>query len=88
MACLYTYIAIQLDDESWITDHADIVHQTSRIEQYIASLYWVFETFSTVGYGDISPTRQAEYLFTFLLQCIGMFFFAMFVSKITNLFNQ
>ncbi len=87
MACFYTYIA-KSSEESWITSGEDIVSQDSTFHQYIAALYWTFETITTVGYGDISASSSYEYIFVCALECIGMGFFAIFVSKITDLLNQ
>ena len=53
IACIWHYIAIYQDEpieESWLgTDELD------NQEAYMKSLYWTITTFSTVGYGDISP---------------------------------
>jgi hypothetical protein len=36
--------------------------------EYIASIYFIFTTLSTVGYGDVVGTESVEYLFqSFLL---------------------
>jgi len=53
IACAWHYIAIHQDEpieDSWITTDAK-----DNQEAYMTSLYWTITTFSTVGYGDISP---------------------------------
>ena len=39
-------------DDGWVTANQDLL-STEVFWIYVASYYWVIETFSTVGYGDI-----------------------------------
>lgn len=32
----------------------------SVANQYVVSLYWSFQTFTSVGYGDITPATETE----------------------------
>jgi hypothetical protein len=62
IACFWHYIAIKEDvplEKTWMQG----VVMTNQ-EAYVASLYWTMVTFSTVGYGDITPKTDAEIAYT------------------------
>jgi len=40
------------------------------------SMYFMLTTFSTVGYGDFSPTSKGEMVFGILIQLFGVTIFA------------
>ena len=42
----------------------------------IFSYYWVFEVFSTVGYGDFAGGTKFEYLITLTLEFSGLLVFS------------
>ena len=37
-----------------------------RENRYLVALYWVVTTFTTVGYGDVTPSDDGETLFALL----------------------
>lgn len=53
--------------------------------QYIASIYYIFATLSTVGYGDIVGTDAYEYAFQIVVQIIGIGFFAYVMGNLHNI---
>lgn len=55
---------------------------------YISSIYWVFTTLSTLGYGDLFPVEKNEYLFTMLIEFMGVFLFAYMMGNINNLIEK
>lgn len=57
----------------------------SSFAQYTMSLYWAITTMTTIGYGDITPSREYEILFTIFAQLIGVSFFALLVTQINEL---
>jgi len=59
-----------------------------RTTVYITSIYWVFTTLSTLGYGDYYPVYQNEYLFTMGIEFLGVFLFAYMMGNINGLFEK
>ena len=55
--------------------------------QYIFAFYWIFEVITTVGYGDYVGKTSEEYLFSIVLQFIGLIFFSFLMGSINGIFN-
>ena len=59
--------------------------QDSPFEQYSRALYWSMTTITTIGYGDVTPIRVGEILFTIMAEFIGILIFALLVDKVVQL---
>ena len=70
---------------SWV--YASEFEQESITTRYIFSLYWIFEVITTVGYGDYSGQTSNEYIFSILLEFIGLTFFSFLMGSITSIVN-
>ena len=53
--------------------------------RYITSYYWTITTLSTLGYGDIFGFSTNEYIFTMIIEFLGIFVFAYMMGNINNL---
>lgn len=56
--------------------------------QYIRSIYWTVTTATTVGYGDITPQNNVEYIFTILTMGFGASLYAFFIGNIAALISS
>lgn len=55
---------------------------------YIRSLYWTITTMTTVGFGDITPHLNYEYVFTIISMIIGASMYAFIIGNIASLFSN
>jgi hypothetical protein len=55
--------------------------------RYIFSFYWIFEVITTVGYGDYSGATSEEYIFSIVLEFLGLTFFSFLMGSINGIFN-
>jgi hypothetical protein len=77
---------MKLVDEGFLSGYKDVCDNLWR--EYLAALYWALTTLTTVGYGDISPSSDAERAYTILAMVIGGGFYGYVVGSISSLVSN
>ncbi|KAF4668766.1 hypothetical protein FOZ61_005784 [Perkinsus olseni] len=74
-------------DDLQYLDTEELIDQCIRPlgVRYVASVYWVVTTVTTVGYGDITPNTPAEYVFAMAIMCLGVAVYAQIISRVANI---
>lgn len=54
-------------------------------QQYVSAIYWAITTLTTVGYGDISPSTEAEYYYAIVAMVVGGLFYGLIVAQLSAL---
>ncbi len=88
LSCLWFLVAKLQDfhQGTWVARYGYL--DAGVGEQYVASLYFIVETITTVGYGDISGGTPAEQLFCIGLMLIGVVAYSMAISTFSTLMSQ
>ena len=79
-ACFWNVVS-ELSHPFWYEVHQFDDHSNSSL--YIRSLYFVIATFTSVGYGEFTPTTEAEICYVIFMQFTGFAYFAYFVGNVT-----
>ena len=53
---------------------------------YATSFYWVITSFSSIGYGEITPNTKSEIQYTLLIEMLGIGVFGYMIGTIQTLF--
>ena len=83
-ACIYCFLGLTFDD-SWIYYHSDAIDTTSYLDIYVSSYYFITETLTSTGYGDLTPNNYAEVLFIMFCQIITCGLYAYLLSNILDI---
>lgn len=55
---------------------------------YPNAFYFILTTITTVGYGDITGSTSAEYIFSMFVEFIGLTFFSLLTGTISVMFSS
>lgn len=81
----FTAAAASFPAGNW-AERAGIVG-ASPFDQYARSLYWTITTMTTVGFGDITPSRTPEYLVAMVVMLLGASLYAFIVGSIASVLS-
>ena len=89
LACVWVWIGRDGEEDGWIAIKTGLLsNDMSNFDVYIAAIYWVMSTFTTVGYGDFSGNSSQEYIFQMITIFIGIGFFGYIIGNINFLIGQ
>eukprot|EP00884_Botryococcus_braunii_P020699 jgi/Botrbrau1/7312/Bobra.247_3s0007.1 len=83
LASLWYFIAsLEGPENSWLSSSQIMsLVEAPKWQQYIASLYFVTTTLTTVGYGDITPVTPAEQIVAICIMLVGIVFFGFAIGS-------
>ena len=79
--CLHIFIGLQ-SNPNWIVSMG--IQDSSFYEIYIAALYGIIETLTTVGYGDVTCDSLTEICFQIILLSIGIVAYSWLITTVGN----
>lgn len=87
VGCFWYYIAKieEFSPDTWVIRHN--IENESNEEKYLASVYWVFTTLTTVGFGDIQANTVYERVFAIVLMGFGVGFYSYTISNLSTIIS-
>ena len=86
-ACFYCFLGFKYTN-SWVWQYPELVDNSSIIDVYVSSYYFIAETFSSTGYGDLTPINSIEILFIMLCQIVNCGLYAYLLSNILEILTN
>lgn len=62
--------------------------EPTRFQLYLAAVYWAWSTLSTVGYGDITPSSDAERAYAMFAMVVGGAFYGYIIGSVTSIVSD
>jgi hypothetical protein len=69
---------------TWLDDGA--IRSESETTRYVASIYWVVMTLTSVGYGDYTAQSVSEQVFNVCIMLFGCVCYAFFIGRVSIFF--
>ena len=85
MACFW-YLCAKMNDfaaDTWVVQVGML--DESTVMKYSRSMYWAFQTLTTVGYGDFGAYNGWEILLTLSWMFLGVSFYTVVVGSLTSM---
>jgi hypothetical protein len=91
--CLWIFMASFSKERSWLTLKWEVLTSSGEpvygnVQTYFISLFFVTQTFTTVGYGDVSPANTPERFFCVCLMLIGVFTFSFASGSLASIMQN
>lgn len=85
MCCFWYFSARFADFEpnSWVLRNNLL--DSDYFTKYLTSYYWGFQTFTTVGYGEIYPSTDLERVFAIFYMIFGVVFYSSAIGSLSRL---
>ena len=79
--------------ETFLLLEAEKIGRVPEASEYFTSIYpnafyFILTTITTVGYGDITGSTSAEYVFSMFVEFIGLTFFSLLTGTISVMFSS
>jgi len=58
---------------------------SDHVSSYLAALYWSVQTLSTVGYGDLTPSTNAQILYAIVVMIFGVGVYGYIIGNVANI---
>lgn len=85
--CVWHLIAnTSSNPENWLVQYGYLDETTH--DRFWASMYYVYATFTTTGYGDILPHTNVEFLVTIFMMILGVLFYSFLYTTIIGKFEK
>src|SRR3990167_11197160 len=82
LACYWFWLGRFNDHESW--GFINKFNNDSDLDFYIASVYFVMQTFTSTGYGDIQSRNYVELLTRVFMIIFGVVLYSLFTGKLSD----
>ncbi len=57
-------------------------------EKYVASIFWVIETLTTVGYGEIVPFSMAQQIYAIFVMLFGVAMYGFIIGNVASILSK
>lgn len=93
MACMWIILGGLKAGDSWLLNPVNNIDGMPDVKEnpryvWATAFYWIFEVFTTVGYGDFSYGTDAEYLFAFFSELTGVAFQSLLITNLSGIFDS
>lgn len=88
VACFWYALAElnEFEADTWVVRFG--VLYTTPGHKYSTSMYWAFQTLTTVGYGDVRAVRNDERIVAIIYMVFGVGFYGYIIGYIQTILNE
>jgi len=92
MSCIFISFTQFQNDRNWLdikvqalVDGGEEIAEDDYVAKYLISIYFVIQTITTVGYGDVNPSSSAERIYVIAVMLVGVITFGFISGGLSSL---